>query len=131
MAIFSDSAALGGMLVPATLFIALTAGEPGQHGWVTVMATDTAFVIGALTLPGKCVPYSPYVFMLSLDVIDDIGSILIIAIGRHSGWHRIHHGTVYCKSRVWPRTSRLGLKPKIARRNLQVSEPLPCRLEPR
>src|SRR4030095_4350564 len=49
MAALSIIAALGGMVVPATLYLALQVGQPGQHGWGTVMATDTAFVIGCLT----------------------------------------------------------------------------------
>jgi NhaA family Na+:H+ antiporter len=42
--------ALGGMLVPVAIYLALTNGQPGMHGWGTVMATDTAFVIGCLAL---------------------------------------------------------------------------------
>jgi NhaA family Na+:H+ antiporter len=53
MAALSISAALGGMLVPAALYLMIQAGQPGQHGWGTVMATDTAFVIGCLALLGS------------------------------------------------------------------------------
>jgi NhaA family Na+:H+ antiporter len=56
MAALSISAALGGMLVPALLFLMMQAGQPGQYGWGTVMATDTAFVIGCLALLGKRIP---------------------------------------------------------------------------
>lgn len=84
-AMLSVSAALGGMLVPAALYLAVLAGEPGQHGWGTVMATDTAFVIGCLALLGKRIPQSLRVFMLSLAIIDDVGAILVVAIGYSTG----------------------------------------------
>lgn len=81
MAALSIAAALGGMLVPAALYLALQWGQPGQHGWGTVMATDTAFVIGCLALLGSRIPQSLRVFMLSLAIVDDIGAILVVAIG--------------------------------------------------
>ena len=88
MAALSISAALGGMLVPAALYLMIQAGQPGQHGWGTVMATDTAFVIGCLALLGSRIPQSLRVFMLSLAIIDDIGAILVVAIGysSHIAW---------------------------------------------
>jgi NhaA family Na+:H+ antiporter len=58
--------------------------QPGQHGWGTVMATDTAFVIGCLALLGSRIPKSLRVFMLSLAIVDDIGAILVVAIGYSS-----------------------------------------------
>lgn len=84
MAALSISAALGGMLVPALLFLILQAGQPGQHGWGTVMATDTAFVIGCLALLGKRIPQQLRIFMLSLAIVDDIGAILVVAFGYSS-----------------------------------------------
>ncbi|WP_105189621.1 Na+/H+ antiporter NhaA [Pseudoalteromonas sp. T1lg48] len=81
MAALSIAAALGGMFVPAVIYLALQSGQPGQHGWGTVMATDTAFVIGCLALLGSRVPQSLRVFMLSLAIVDDIGAILVVAIG--------------------------------------------------
>ncbi|TBU92018.1 Na+/H+ antiporter NhaA [Stutzerimonas kirkiae] len=81
MAALSISAALGGMVVPALLYWMLQQGQPGEHGWGTVMATDTAFVIGCLALLGTRIPQSLRVFMLSLAIVDDIGAILVVAIG--------------------------------------------------
>lgn len=78
-------AAFGGMLVPALLYLLLQAGEPGQNGWGTVMATDTAFVIGCLAIFGNFIPHSLRIFMLSLAIIDDIGAILVVAIGYSPG----------------------------------------------
>ena len=88
MAALSISAALGGMLVPAALYLMIQVGQPGQHGWGTVMATDTAFVIGCLALLGSRIPQTLRVFMLSLAIIDDIGAILVVAIGysSHIAW---------------------------------------------
>jgi Na+:H+ antiporter, NhaA family len=81
MAALSLAAALGGMLVPAALYLLLAAGGAGAHGWGTVMATDTAFVIGGLAVLGSRVPQSLRLFLLSLAIFDDIGAILVIAIG--------------------------------------------------
>lgn len=81
VAALSISAALGGMLVPAGIFILLQSGAPGASGWGTVMATDTAFVIGCLALLGDRLPHVLRLFMLSLAIVDDIGAILVVAIG--------------------------------------------------
>jgi len=80
-AALSIAAALGGMLVPAALYLMLQWGRPGEGGWGTVMATDTAFVIGCLALLGSRVPQSLRVFMLSMAIIDDLGAIVVVAIG--------------------------------------------------
>lgn len=84
MAALSIATALGGMLVPAGLYLMLQLGHPGETGWGTVMATDTAFVIGCLALLKSRVPQSLRVFMLSLALIDDIGAILVVAFGYSS-----------------------------------------------
>ena len=88
MAALSIAAALGGMLVPAVLYLALQWGRLGETGWGTVMATDTAFVVGCLALLGSRIPHSLRVFLLSLAVVDDIGAILVVAIGysSHIAW---------------------------------------------
>ena len=81
MAALSLAGALGGMLVPAALYLALQSGQSGERGWGIVMATDTAFVMGCLALLGSRIPQSLRVFMLSLAIADDIGAILVVAIG--------------------------------------------------
>lgn len=81
MAALSIAAAIGGMVVPASIYLLLQAGQPGQDGWGTVMATDTVFVVACLTLLGSRIPKSLRVFMLSLAIVDDIGAILVVAIG--------------------------------------------------
>lgn len=79
------AAAIGGMLVPAGLFLALNAGRAGASGWAVPMATDIAFAVGVLTLLGARAPASLRVLLLSLAVIDDIGAIVIIALFYSSG----------------------------------------------
>ena len=96
MAALSIAAALGGMLVPAALYLMLQWGQPGESGWGTVMATDTAFVIGCLALLGSRIPQSLRVFMLSLAIVDDIGAILVVAIGysSHIAWGALALGAL-------------------------------------
>jgi NhaA family Na+:H+ antiporter len=81
MAALSLAGALGGMAVPATLYLMLARGDGAAHGWGTVMATDTAFVIGCLAILGRRIPQSLRLFLLSLAIFDDIGAILVVAIG--------------------------------------------------
>jgi NhaA family Na+:H+ antiporter len=84
-AMLSVFAALGGMAVPAAIYLILQFGEPGEYGWGTVMATDTAFVMGCLALLGKGVPKSLRIFMLTLAIVDDVGAIMVVAIGYSEG----------------------------------------------
>ena len=96
MAALSIAAALGGMIIPAAIYVALQRGHPGEAGWGTVMATDTAFVVGCLALLGPRIPQSLRVFMLSLAIVDDIGAILVVAIGysSHIAWGALALGAL-------------------------------------
>jgi NhaA family Na+:H+ antiporter len=73
-------AALGGMLVPAGIYLAFNAGRAGSDGWGIPMATDIAFAVGVVTLLGRRVPLTAKVFLLTLAIADDVGAIVVIAI---------------------------------------------------
>lgn len=73
-------AALGGMLVPALIYIAFNHGLSSSHGWGIPMATDIAFALGLLSLAGKHIPGSVKVFLSALAVADDLGAVLVIAL---------------------------------------------------
>jgi NhaA family Na+:H+ antiporter len=72
--------AIGGMFVPAGLFLLLNFGKDSQSGAGIPMATDIAFAIGILSLLGSRVPVSLKIFLTALAVMDDLGAILVIAI---------------------------------------------------
>ena len=74
-------AALGGMIVPAVIYVAVT-GAAGEldRGWAVPTATDIAFALGVLAIAGSAAPVSLRVFLLSLAVVDDLAAITIIAV---------------------------------------------------
>jgi NhaA family Na+:H+ antiporter len=73
-------AAIGGILLPAALYLAFNAGTPFERGWAVPMATDIAFTLGMLTLLGGRVPLGLKVFFTAMAIVDDIGAVLVIAI---------------------------------------------------
>lgn len=73
-------AAVGGILVPALIYLAMNRGGEGAQGWGIPIATDIAFALGALALAGKGLPNQARTFLLALAAVDDIGAILVIAV---------------------------------------------------
>jgi NhaA family Na+:H+ antiporter len=74
------SAAIGGMLIPAAIYVAINSGGQAVHGWGIPMATDIAFALGILALFGSRAPIGLKVFLTALAIADDIGAVLVIAI---------------------------------------------------
>lgn len=73
-------AALGGIIVPALIFLGLNTQSPQQQGWAIPTATDIAFAIGVLALLGRSMPANVRVFLLALAIIDDIVAVVVIAL---------------------------------------------------
>ncbi|MDP7257823.1 MAG: Na+/H+ antiporter NhaA, partial [Acidimicrobiales bacterium] len=73
-------AALGGMVVPALIYLAFASDGDASAGWGIPMATDIAFAVGVVSLLGSRVSTPLKVFLLTLAIVDDIGAILVIAL---------------------------------------------------
>lgn len=78
-AILPISAAIGGMVVPALIYVAINGGTDAIDGWGIPMATDIAFAMGVLALLGKRIPRPLIGFLLALAIVDDLGAVLVIA----------------------------------------------------
>ncbi|MGI9027291.1 MAG: Na+/H+ antiporter NhaA [Candidatus Saccharimonadales bacterium] len=80
-ALLPISAAIGGMIVPAAIFIMININNPANlDGWAIPIATDIAFALAVISLLGNRVSSSLKVFLLTLSIVDDIGAILIIGL---------------------------------------------------
>jgi NhaA family Na+:H+ antiporter len=90
-AAFPIFAAIGGMAVPAFVFIILHGKNPGSEGWGIPMATDIAFSLGILSLLGKRVPLALKVFLAAFAIVDDMGAVVVIAAfySESVGWDNL------------------------------------------
>jgi len=79
-ALLPIAAALGGMLVPAVIYILLNAGTAAARGWGIPMATDIAFSLAVLAIIGKRIPFGIRVFLSAFAIADDLGAVLVIAL---------------------------------------------------
>lgn len=73
-------AAVGGMVVPAAVYVLINLGGTGTSGWGIPMATDIAFSLAVLSLLGKKIPFAVRLFLTAFAIADDLGAILVIAI---------------------------------------------------
>lgn len=89
-------AAVGGMVVPVTLFLILNRNPEASHGWGIPMATDIAFSLAILKLLGNRVPLGLKVFLTAFAIIDDIGAVLVIALFYSSSvdWMKIVYAAI-------------------------------------
>nr|MBA2326617.1 Na+/H+ antiporter NhaA [Actinomycetota bacterium] len=107
-------AALGGMVVPAALFLAVNPGTPASDGWAIPVATDIAFAVGVLSLLGSRVPKGLKLFLLTLAIVDDVGAILVIAVFYSSGLSGRWLGGAVATLLVFFLMQRVGIRHPLA-----------------
>lgn len=108
------AAALGGMLVPAAIYMGLQAkqfGAPPFRGWGVPMATDIAFVVGIMALFGKRLPFGLKIMLLSLAIADDIGAVVVIAVFYSGGLNWLALALAACGFGLVYLLNRLGVRP--------------------
>lgn len=109
-AVLPAAAAVGGMVVPVGVFLLVLAGGSGTSGWGVVMSTDTAFVIGCLAMLGSRIPHSLRLFLLSLAIFDDVGAILVVAVGYGGSLNLVALGAAAAGLAAVAAIARLGVR---------------------
>ncbi|WP_339869683.1 Na+/H+ antiporter NhaA [uncultured Algoriphagus sp.] len=96
-AILPIGAAIGGMVVPAVIYLIFNFNSATEQGWGIPMATDIAFAIGVLALFGNRIPVGLKVFLIALAIVDDLGAVLVIAIFYTTGisYMDLLHGVLF------------------------------------
>jgi NhaA family Na+:H+ antiporter len=97
-AVLPFGAALGGMIVPALIYLVFNMGTGHEHGWGIPTATDIAFSLGAASLFGRRVPIGLKIFLMALAIIDDLGAIIVIALF-YGG--KIHFGFMIASAAIY------------------------------
>ncbi|TLG73712.1 Na+/H+ antiporter NhaA [Methylocystis sp. B8] len=110
MAAFPLAAAVGGMVAPVGLYLLLIRGGPGAGGWGAVISTDTAFAMGCLAALGSRISQSLRLFLLSVAIFDDIGAVLVVAIGYGGALNWIAIGFAGFGLAVVAGIARLGIR---------------------
>ncbi len=103
-------AALGGMVVPALIFLAVNPSAPARDGWAIPVATDIAFALGVLTLLGSRVRPGLRLFLLTLAIVDDVGAIVVIAVFYSDGVSAPWMGGAAATLLVFFALQRVGLQ---------------------
>jgi NhaA family Na+:H+ antiporter len=95
-AILPIMAAIGGMILPAGIYLVFNAGTDRVSGWAIPMATDIAFTLGLLTLLSTRIPLALKIFFTALAIVDDIGAVLVIALFYSEGiaWNALIVGGI-------------------------------------
>jgi len=110
VAILPILAAIGGMVFPALIYIAINHDTVGASGWGIPMATDIAFAISALVLLGKRVPPALVTFLVALAIVDDLGAVLVIAIFYTEQIHLLQLGLAFGMFAILVILNRIGTR---------------------
>src|ERR687896_1114654 len=104
------AAAVGGAVVPALIYLAINAGTEGAAGWGIPMATDIAFALGVLALLGERAPTALKVFVTALAIVDDIVTVLVIALFYTSdiSWTALAVGAAFLVALVGANVAGVG-----------------------
>jgi NhaA family Na+:H+ antiporter len=107
-------AALGGMIVPACVFLTFNGGTPAAVGWGVPVATDIAFAVGVLAVLGKRVRPALRILLLALAVIDDLGAIIVIALFYSSGFKAVGVAMLAAGLALLLGMQKLGIRSSLA-----------------